>query len=104
MKIGAHGGDGVGQSSARAISHLSLRRDRPGRAIAVVLTEAWHQNTGTQNAAEDVAAALDMPTAEDVAAYLVARGHTRRSWAEDIIKELVALGMTPREGSPDDVI
>jgi hypothetical protein len=71
--------------------------------LAAVRTEAWHQNTGTRNVTEDIGAVLDMPTAEDVAAWLVARGHARRSWADDIIKGLVALGMHPREASPDDV-
>ena len=103
IPICQHGGDGVGHSAPRVVNRLSLRRDRPGRALAVVREEAWHQNTGTRTAAEDVAAVLDMPTAEDVAAWLVARGHTRQGWADDIIKGLVALGMTAREASPDDV-
>jgi len=103
VKVGAHGGDGVGHSSPRVVSFLSLRRDRPGRALAVLREEAWHQNTGTRTTADNVAAVLGMPTAEDVAAWLVARGHTRRGWADDIIKGLVALGMTAREASPDDV-
>jgi len=97
------GGDGVGRSSARVVAYLSLRRDRQGRASAVVQEEGWHQNTGTRAATEDVAAILEMPTAEDVAAWLVARGHSRRAWADRIIKDLVALGMTAREPSPDDV-
>ena len=105
-KLGATGGDGIGNNCGRGSWWLDFRHFRSGEIVPLVTMESWHQNYGTRTTEIACAGLLNCTTAEDVIAVLLDGNndgpfltHARIGSVTD---DLVEFGLARCEPSPDN--
>jgi hypothetical protein len=101
------GGEGIGQSGPDIKYGLDFRHFRSGEVHAVIVCEAYHQNTGKSEITVNSDGLLGATTAEDVIIALKGidmdgNPVLSKSREEELTQELVRFGLPACAPAPDE--